>query len=465
MGMKLRHATLMVGLALFGACVTSATAFAAGLLPNFVALARKLTPTVVNISTSKTIMPSKRPSGPVGPYGKDLFGDFFGGFSASPYRHPHKERSLGSGFIISGEGYILTNDHVVAGADEITVKLSDGRSFKGTVQGADKKLDIALVRIHTNEHLPVVVLGDSDTTEVGEWVMAIGNPFGLSQTVTAGIVSAKGRVIGSGPYDDYIQTDASINPGNSGGPLFNVRGEVIGINTAVVAGGQGIGFAIPINMAKNVLAQLRDAGHVTRGWLGVTVQPVTPALARSFGLKKARGALVAGVVEGSPADRAGIERGDIIVEFNGKEIHELNELPRLVADASSGSRVRIKVIRGGVGRELTANLSAFTRGEEKRGCAVLADRIGMVVRELTPQLAEVLSLRETKGIVVMEVTPGSAAADAGIGRGDIVREIDGRQTDSYGEYERALEKVRQGAVLRLLVKRGESSLYVAVRVE
>ena len=244
---------------------------------------------------------------------------------------PHKQRSLGSGFIISDEGYILTNNHVVAGADEINVKLSDGREFKGVLKGSDEKLDLALVKITAKDHLPVAPLGDSDAIEVGEWVLAIGNPFGLSQTVTAGIVSAKGRVIGSGPYDDFIQTDASINPGNSGGPLFNAKGEVIGINTAIVAGGQGIGFAIPVNMAKSVITQLRETGKVTRGWLGVSVQPVTPDLAKSFGMKNDKGALVSEVMKDSPAEKAGFKVGDIILEFDGKAITDMHELPRLAA--------------------------------------------------------------------------------------------------------------------------------------
>jgi serine protease Do len=285
--------------------LTTGGAFAKAVIPDFVELAARLKPTVVNISTAKTIAPQKGFRHP-GPFGSDPFEDFFNRFFEQMPQRPFKQKSLGSGFIISDDGYILTNNHVVAGADEIKVKLTDGREFKGEVKGADEKLDLALVKIVGKDHFPVALLGDSDTIKVGEWVMAIGNPFGLEQTVTAGIISATGRVIGSGPYDDYLQTDASINPGNSGGPLFNGRGEVIGINTAIVAGGQGIGFAIPVNMAKGIITQLKETGKVTRGWIGVAIQTVTPDLAQSFGLPTEKGALVSEVVKDGPADKAGM---------------------------------------------------------------------------------------------------------------------------------------------------------------
>ena len=307
--------------------------------PDFVALAKKLKPAVVNVSTAKTIAPQKKFHRAPSPFGTDPFEEFFDRFFENAPQRSYKQRSLGSGFIISDDGYILTNNHVVAGADEIKVKLGDKREFKAEVKGTDEKLDLALIKIEAKDHFPVARLGDSDTIEVGEWVMAIGNPFGLEQTVTAGIVSAKGRVIGSGPYDDFIQTDASINPGNSGGPLFNAQGEVIGINTAIVAGGQGIGFAIPINMAKGIITQLKEKGKVTSGWLGVSIQAMTPELAQSFGLEAEKGALVNEVMKDSPADKAGIKSGDIILEFDGKAVHEMNELPRLVAETPVGKKV------------------------------------------------------------------------------------------------------------------------------
>jgi len=281
-------------------------ASAKGVIPDFVELAAKLKPAVVNISTAKTIAPQKKSHRMPNPYGTDPFQDFFDRFFEGVPQQPFKQRSLGSGFIISDDGYILTNNHVVSGADEIKVKLADGREFKGEVKGADEKLDLALIRIEGKDHFPVATLGDSDKIQVGEWVMAIGNPFGLQQTVTAGIVSAKGRVIGSGPYDDFIQTDASINPGNSGGPLFNSGGEVIGINAAIVAGGQGIGFAIPINVIKRVLPDLIEMGHVYRPALGFSAAPLTSSIATMFGLPVREGLLVQEVAEGprwSPQNR------------------------------------------------------------------------------------------------------------------------------------------------------------------
>ncbi|MBI5286339.1 MAG: trypsin-like peptidase domain-containing protein, partial [Deltaproteobacteria bacterium] len=284
--------------------------------PNsFIELAKTLGPVVVNISTTQVVREKPRVPFPEfrGPC-EDFFGDeFFRFFDEFPQRE-FKRQSLGSGFIINKEGYILTNNHVVEDAEEILVTLSDKREYKAKVIGRDSRLDLGLVKIDAKDDLPVAILGDSDKLQIGEWVMAIGNPFALSHTVTAGIVSAKGRVIGAGPYDNFIQTDASINPGNSGGPLFNLRGEVIGINTAIIAGGQGIGFALPINMAKEVLSQLKEKGKVTRGWIGVSIQDVTPELARSFGLKEKHGALVSSAMKDDPADKAGIRPGDIIVE-------------------------------------------------------------------------------------------------------------------------------------------------------
>ena len=316
--------------------------------PDFVELAKKLKPSVVNIRTAKVIKPKQRLQRPrmQSPF-DNFFDDFFGQLDQAPQQRSRREQGLGTGFIISQDGYILTNNHVVNGADEVMVKLSDGRELKGELKGSDEKLDLALVKITDKGSFPSVELGDSDALEVGEWVMAIGNPFGLAQTVTAGIVSAKGRVIGSGPYDDFIQTDASINPGNSGGPLFSARGKVIGINTAIIAGGQGIGFAIPINMAKGIVAQLRDSGKVTRGYLGVRFQPLTADLAKSFGLESDKGALIASVEKDTPAERAGLKAGDVILEYDGKPIVESNELPRLVAVTPVDRKVTMVVYRDG----------------------------------------------------------------------------------------------------------------------
>ncbi len=451
----------------FLALLMNGTAFAKAVLPDFVELAAKLKPSVVNISTAKVIAPQKRLRRPAPtPFGSDPFEDFFERFFEEMPQRTHKERSLGSGFIISDDGYILTNNHVVAGANEIKVKLADGREFVGEIKGSDEKLDLALVKIAASEKLPAASLGDSDDIKVGEWAMAIGNPFGLAETVTAGIISAKGRVIGSGPYDDFIQTDASINPGNSGGPLFNARGEVIGINTAIVAGGQGIGFAIPVNMAKSIIPQLRDTGRVTRGWLGVSIQPLTPELAQSFGLSDAKsGALVADVVKESPADKGGVKAGDIILEFDGKQVHEMNELPRLVAATTAGRKVPLKVLRDGKKLELTVLIERLKDGAVVGSQSHGADLLGITVRELTKELASQLGVPEVKGVIVAEVKEGSSAEEAGIVKGDIVREVDGLKVATVADFEKALAAHKKGALMRLLLRRGELSLYVAMKVE
>jgi serine protease Do len=432
--------------------------------PDFVELAKKLKPSVVNISTAKTIAPQKQLQSPRSPFGQDPFDDFFNRFFDVP-QHSYKQRSLGSGFIISNSGFILTNNHVVAGADEIKVKLSDGREFKAEVKGTDEKLDLAVLKIDVKGGLPVAELGDSDSIQVGEWVMAIGNPFGLNQTVTAGIVSAMGRVIGSGPYDDYIQTDASINPGNSGGPLFNADGKVIGINTAIVAGGQGIGFAIPINMATAVLPQLEEKGKVTRGWLGVAIQPVTPELAKSFGVEGENGALVADVTKDSPADKAGLKSGDIIMEFDGKQIHEMNSLPRYVAATPVGKRVKLKLLRNGKPEEATVTIERLKDGEEGVQTGATEDRLGLTVRDLTGELAAQMGIKDTKGVVVVAVKPGGVAEEAGIAGGDVIKEINSVKINKVNDYTKTVSTHKKGTSIRLLLRRGDSSLFVAIPVE
>ena len=445
--------------------VQAGWATATTVAPDFVELAKKLKPSVVNISTAKTIAPQKRAQRPPNSLGQDPFDDFFNRFFDNIPQHSFKQRSLGSGFIISNDGYILTNNHVVAGADEIKVKLSDGREFKAEVKGTDEKLDLAVLKINVKGGLPVAQLGDSDTIQVGEWVMAIGNPFGLNQTVTAGIVSAMGRVIGSGPYDDFIQTDASINPGNSGGPLFNADGRVIGINTAIVAGGQGIGFAIPINMAKGVLPQLEEKGKVTRGWLGVGIQPVTPELAQSFGVEGEKGALVADVTKDSPADKGGLKSGDIILEFDGKQIQEMNNLPRLVAVTPAGKKVKLKILRNGKPETVSVTIEKLKDGEESAQPGAVQDRMGMTVRELNAELAAQIGIKETKGVVVMAVKPGGLAEEAGIASGDVIKEINGIKINTATGFTKAVSAHKKGEVMRLLLRRGDGSLFVAFKVE
>lgn len=433
--------------------------------PDFVALAEQLKPAVVNISTSKTVQP-RTPlfRGPKTPGGGDPFDEFFERFFREAPESPRKERSLGSGFIISADGYILTNDHVVDGADEIKVKLSDGREFNGEIRGLDPKLDLALIKIETGENLPIARLGESDSIKVGEWVMAIGNPFGLEQTVTVGIVSAKGRVIGAGPYDDFIQTDASINPGNSGGPLFNVKGEVVGINTAIVAGGQGIGFAIPVNMAKQILPQLRDEGHVTRGWLGVTVQALNKELADSFGLETTHGALVNEVIKDSPADKAGLQRGDILLDFDGQMIAELNDLPRLVAATPVDKAVKVKIFRDGKERVVKVTIGKMAEGGQElaAGDKESGGALGITAVNVTPDLSERFALEGTEGILITKIAPDGPAAEANLRVGDLIVEADGKEVKSVKDFETIIGKFSSGKVVRLLIQRKSTLLYTTV---
>ncbi len=435
--------------------------------PDFATLAEQLRPAVVNISTAKTIKP-RAPAyrGPHRPE-QDMFEEFFERFFRDMPQSSRKERSLGTGFIISDDGYILTNDHVVDGADEIKVKLSDGRVFSGTVRGLDPKLDLALIKIDAGKQLPVAKLGDSDKLRIGEWVMAIGNPFGLEQTVTVGIVSAKGRVIGAGPYDDFIQTDASINPGNSGGPLFNLRGEVIGINTAIVAGGQGIGFAIPVNMAKEIVTQLRQDGKVTRGYLGVVVQPLSEELAQSFGLERPHGALVSEVVKDSPAERAGIKRGDVILRFDGQAIDERNDLPKIVATTKVGKSAKVVVFRDGRERELQVEVGKL--GEDSPALAeqgASGNRLGLTVTSLTPELARRYELDpNSRGVLITAIAADGTAAAANLRPGDLVVEVDGHAVESVKAFEAAVARVGKGKVLRLLIQRRETLFYTTVRGE
>ena len=454
---------------LLAALLTALPAVAASPAPDFATLADQLRPAVVNISTAKTVkqrVPGFR--GPQAPGQHDMFEEFFDRFFRDMPQSSRKERSLGTGFIISDDGYILTNDHVVDGADEIKVKLSDGRTFTGTVRGLDEKIDLALVKIDAGKQLPVAKLGDSDKLRIGEWVMAIGNPFGLEQTVTVGIVSAKGRVIGAGPYDDFIQTDASINPGNSGGPLFNLKGEVIGINTAIVAGGQGIGFAIPVNMAKQVVEQLRDDGKVTRGYLGVMVQPLSEELAQSFDLARPHGALVSEVVKGSPAEKAGIKRGDVILRFNGQAIDERNDLPKIVATTKVGKSVPVVVYRDGKERELQVEVGKLGEdGVAPTGAiADAGNRLGLTVTGVTPELARQYDLApESRGVLITAVAAEGAGAAANLRPGDLVVEVDGREIASVKEFENATAKTAKGKVLRLLIQRREALFYTTLRVD
>jgi serine protease Do len=426
---------------------------------SFADLAEKLKPTVVNISTTKTVRGGsmRSPFGQGNPFGDEFFDRFFGD---TPQRE-FKQRSLGSGFIISADGYIITNNHVVEQVDKIIVKLSDGKEYEAKVIGKDAKTDIALIKIKATDSLPVAETGDSDKLRVGDWVVAIGNPFGLEQTVTAGIVSAKGRVIGAGPYDNFIQTDASINPGNSGGPLFNMEGKVVGINTAIVAQGQGIGFAIPISMAKSILPDLKSTGKVTRGWLGVSVQDITEDIAKSMKLKDRNGALVADVFTGDPADKAGMKAGDVVTEINGKKIKDTHELLMMIAGFRVGEAVVIKAIRDG--QEKVFNITVAERKDQEIAGRQGGNAYGMVVQEITPDIAKHLGLSVKRGVIVVDVQEGSAAEEVGIQPQDIILQINKAKIESMKDYLREIGKAGEKEGILLLIRRGRSNLFVPLK--
>jgi serine protease Do len=427
---------------------------------------------VVNISTTK-IRKSRRPFSrrrQPSPF-DEFFGqdDIWERFFGEVPEQEQKQQSLGSGFIVDKEGYILTNNHVVAKADDIKVTLSDGRSYEAAVKGTDPKTDIALIKIDAENHLPVARMGDSDALQVGEWVMAIGNPFGLNHTVTVGVVSGKGRVLGTGPYDNFIQTDASINPGNSGGPLINMDGDVVGINTLIFASGQGLGFSIPINLAKGIMDQLRETGTVTRGWLGVQIQTVTPELAKSLNLPEAKGALIAGVFPGDPADKAGIKVGDVVVEFDGSPIETDRELVSIVGNTLVGKEVKVKALRNG--KEVTLKVDIAKRTDDEEASAgeggdteeMKPFNLGIKVQDLTEELAERFGMEDPGGILVTEVEAGGAADDAGLARGDIIVEVNREKVADIKEFRQSLGKAGKDKPLLMLVRRGKGSLFIVVK--
>lgn len=442
-----------------------APAQAVGVPGSFAGLAKSASPSVVNISTMKVI--KGRGVIPL-PFGQsDPFRDFFQRFFHDQIPKDFKQQSLGTGFIIDKAGYILTNNHVVEMADEIKVKLSDGKEYEAKVIGRDSKTDLALIKIKPDEALRPLSLGDSDRLEVGDWVVAIGNPFGLGNTVTAGIVSAKYRQIGASSYDNFIQTDASINPGNSGGPLLNTAGEVVGINTAIFSeggGNIGIGFAIPVNMAKDLLPQLKK-GKVVRGWLGVMIQKITPELKEKLNLKDEHGALVADVTKGGPAEKAGVERGDVIVSFDGKEIKEMRELPFLVASTPVGKTVKVAVMRKGERKTLEVKIGQMKEEKEAEAASPAeTPRLGMTVEELTPELAKNLGLTETSGIAVVQVEDDSPAAAAGLKPGDMILEIDQIPVKNLKDFNHKIEKYKKGDTILLLAKRRGATLYMTLKV-
>ncbi|GAB4488988.1 MAG: DegQ family serine endoprotease [Thermodesulfovibrionales bacterium] len=426
-------------------------------------VAAAVKPAVVNISSTKTVrIPGFQSPFFEDPFFRRFFGDEFG-----PFQRPreHKQSGLGSGVIVDKDGYILTNNHVIRDADEIRVKLSDKREFKGKVIGTDPKTDLAVIKIDSN-HLPVVKLGDSDKLKVGETVIAIGNPFGLNQTVTSGIVSATGRAnVGIADYEDFIQTDAPINPGNSGGALVNVRGELIGINTAIFStsgGYQGIGFAIPSSMAKVVMDNLIHKGKVVRGWLGVSIQPVTPDLAKQFGIKDDKGALVGDVVEESPAEKAGIQRGDVIIEFDGKEVHDPSSLRNSVAGTPPGRKVAVKIMRDGKMQKVDVTIAELPADMQKvRG---EYDNLlkGVIVQGLTPELKKNLDIpKRINGVVVTDIEDGSPAGGL-LMQNDVIIEINRKRINSMKDYQAVASRITSGQDVLLLVFRNGSTTYLSL---
>ena len=428
------------------------------------ALVKEVSPAVVNISTTQVVRFS-RPRMRT-PFGRDPFDDFWNNYFGNAPRE-QKRRSLGSGFIVSEDGYILTNNHVIEKADEITVTLLDKEELKAELVGSDPKTDIALIKIKAGKKVPHISLGDSEKLEIGEWVVAIGNPFGLGHTVTAGIVSAKGRIIGSGPYDDFIQTDASINPGNSGGPLFNLQGDVVGINTAIIQGGQGIGFATPIHLAKSVLSQLKEKGKVTRGWLGVYIQRLTPEMAESLSLGNRKGALVSDVTKDGPAEKAGVKSGDVIVSYDGKEVVNEHDLPQMVATTKPGKKVTVVVIRDGKEVRIPVTIAEM-EGEKEPGRAGGPDvskGLGVTVQDITPEIARQFEIENRKGVIVTQVEDGSPADDAGFQDGDIVRSVNRQAVRNVQEFGSLLKKFKGEKTLLFLVERGDARIFLAVKMK
>ncbi len=443
----------------------------------FSQVAKEAMPAVVSIRVEKTVEAAgpgmMGPGSPLGPQdpSSQFYNDFFRRFFGGNLPQKFHQMGQGSGFIISQDGYVLTNNHVVGDADKITVELQDGRKFDDAkLIGTDPDSEVAVIKINGKD-FPVLPLGDSDKLQIADWVIAVGNPFGLAETVTVGVVSALGRNIPLAEYNDYIQTDAAINPGNSGGPLINLDGQAIGINTAIFTqsgGYMGIGFAVPINMAKAISEQLIENGKVTRGYLGVMIQDVTPELAQSFGLEKAEGALISQVTEDSPANAAGLKQGDIILKMDGKDVESSNVLKNEVAMLAPGSKVRFEIFRGGKKQEVTvkigerpASLSKATEEAAQRP----GGHLGMQLQNLTKDLADQLGYALGEGVIVTEVAPGSPADSAGIQPGDLIVSVDHKDVKSVSEFEKALQASSKNKKVLLLVKHGEYSRYIVISIQ
>jgi len=431
---------------------------------SFARLVKKASPSVVNISAVRVI---KTPEQSPFPFGSaDPLKDFFERFFREQMPKEFRQNSLGTGFIIDKEGHILTNNHVVEQTTEIKVKLINNREYMAKIIGRDPLTDLALIQINPDQSLVTLEFGDSDRVDVGDWVLAIGNPYGLGNTVTAGIVSAKYRQIGAGAYDNFIQTDTPINPGNSGGPLLNVAGEVIGINTALFSesgGSVGIGFAIPINMARELLPQLRK-GKVVRGWLGVMIQKITPELKAKLNLIDEKGALVSDVVAGGPAHRAGIQRGDVVISFNGKMIDASSDLPYIVAGTPVGKAVAVAVIRTGQKMVFQVETGELKEEDEFIAPAESSTSLGMLLQQLTPELAQKLDLPAKSGLLVVQVESNSPAAEAGLVPGDIILEVDQTAVSNLPEFNRSVKGLQDDDTVLFLIDRGGTTIYITLRI-
>lgn len=444
-------------------------------LPDFTELYEKQGPAVVNISTTQTVHSDGQQGAMPFPNvpEDDPFYEFFRRFmppGGQQGPQDYKTQSLGSGFIISADGYILTNAHVVNDADEVVVKLADKREFKAKIIGIDRRTDVALVKIEAS-NLPRVVFGDPTQLKVGEWVAAIGSPFGLENTVTAGIVSAKGRALPQENYVPFIQTDVAINPGNSGGPLFNLKGEVVGINSQIFSrsgGYMGLSFAIPIDVALEVQNQLKTSGKVTRGWLGINIQEITRELADSFGMKNTQGALVAGVEKGSPAEKSGLQAGDVILKFDNKPIATSSDLPRVVAGTKPGKEVGVEVLRKGSVKTLPLTVGDMPNDEDKEEAKPTRsgpgkaepNKLGLTLRELTPQQKKKLGGKS--GLLVINAE--GSAAQSGIRRGDVILAVNNSEAVSLEQFNKTIAAAQAGKTVALLVLRGDNTLYVPVKV-
>lgn len=427
--------------------------------PSLSGLVEKQKHSVVNISTTSVV---KR--GPMFPdFGEgDVFEEFFKRFFPNDREREFRKKGLGSGFIVSKNGFIVTNNHVISRAEDIQVVLYDGSRYTAEIVGQDIKTDLAVLKIKPEKKLKPVVFGDSGKLRIGDWVMAIGNPFGLGYTVTVGVVSAKGRSLGLGAYDDFIQTDASLNPGNSGGPLFNLGGEVVGVNTAIAARGQGIGFSIPASMAKGVISQLMEKGKVVRGWLGVIIQPITQEIAEGMGHESTDGALISDISPGSPAEKASLKRGDVVVEFDGKPIKEFTSLSKLVAMKTPGTSSKLTVLRDGKRKDISVVLGEMP---DDKTAVESRKEDDIELSDITPDIASRFGTEDETGVLVTNVSRGSSAWEAGFRPGDVILEVDKSPVANLGDYNKVMNRLEPGKKYLFLVKKRKNTIYIGYAVK